>query len=735
MIDQWFLIRVKELIDAHNRIVITDTKGEGAFMLKYLPSRRYIILTASTREEEMKVRIEAERDFRDKKVVFYTTIPKRKLTALQEYASTCGCIVLDDMEAFIKRTLHEKLGINTNIGGRTLLLAAKESKGKDENWWKGIAQGINNPLDPTRLILDFLKDPIAFAEETDEEIYHLMKEEACKLTGIPLTSQTPDVFASELMKALFNKLLVGGAEGELLDIYYNMSDSEEMREQLQAYIDGYDIKLSEVNPYACCPDHPFEAVDKQMFRCLSEKLKNNEDLTDDIRYIEHRLASKRAIRFKPSWLKEVLLLLSFDLGKPHTISSLDQFATYYKDTFAPLDTAMRRIYVEWLNEPLVLRPVQEYYERYNKVMLSSWFELVGGYEQTQQGLVAKMLSEGQNKTAVIVCDGLRLEMAEAIAKRKLPSGLTADRKTAWSKLPSVTPNGMSALYGLPSPADDSINKRHAALAREISEVEIMPLTNLNNSVTANKLVLLYGDIDHIGEAKQMAALVDIANYEENLYKTIIQLFHMGYADIYLTTDHGYVITGILDEADKVPAPDGVHVEDRFLTSANPISEDLFERSDVWLNGIYQYYAKTDKPFVKRGPYGYAHGGLTPQECLIPAYHFSVGNSKVELKVSINNKSDLSAVTGQFFTIKIKGVGDGSNLFETERKVQLFFYLENGMENSKSGIIRIKAGEVCDFEDSLNHDMLKVVVVDAQTTEQLDFCIIKKSLSRDLDDLF
>ena len=735
MIDQWFLIRVKELIDAHNRLVITDTRGEGAFMLKYLPSRRYTIFTASTREEEMKVRIEAERDFRDKKVVFYTTIPKRKLTALQEYASTCGCIVLDDMEAFIKRTLHEELGINTNIGGRTLLLAAKESKGKDENWWKGIAQGINNPLDPTRLILDFLKSPKAFAEETDEEIYHLMKEEACKLSGNPLTAQTPDVFAAELMKALFSKLLVGDADGELLDIYYNMSDSEEMREQLQAYIDGFDININDVNPYKCCPDHPFEVVDKQMFRCLSEKLKKNEDLTDDIRYIEHRLASKKAIGFKPIWLKEVLLLLSFDLGKPHTISTLDQFASYYQDTFAPLDTAMRRIYVEWLNEPQILRPVQEFYERYNKFMLSSWFELVSRYEQTQQGLVAKMLSEGQNKKAVIVCDGLRLEMAEAIAKRKLPSGLTADRKTAWSKLPSVTPNGMSALYGLFSPADDSINKRHAALAQEFPEVEIMPLTNLNNSVTANKLVLLYGDIDHIGEAKQMAALVDIANYEETLYKTIIQLFRMGYADIYLTTDHGYVITGILDEADKVPALDGVHVEDRFLTSANPISTDMIERNDSWTNGDYQYYAKTDKPFVKRGPYGYAHGGLTPQECLIPAYQFSSGSSKVELKVSITNKPDLSAVTGQFFKIKIKGVGDGTNLFETERRVQLFFYLENGMENSKSGIIRIKAGEVYDFEDSLNHDMLKVVVVDAHTTEQLDFCIIKKSLSRDLGDLF
>ena len=31
---------------------------------------------------------------------------------------------------------------------------------------------------------------------------------------------------------------------------------------------------------------------------------------------------------------------------------------------------------------------------------------------------------------------------------------------------------------------------------------------------------------------------------------------MGYAKVYVTADHGFVITGILDEADKIPAPHG-----------------------------------------------------------------------------------------------------------------------------------------------------------------------------------
>ena len=735
MIGQWFLDKVKELTDAHHRLVITDTQGDGAFLLAYLPARRYIVLTASKPSEERRVRTEAERDYREKNVIFYTTIPQKKLSALQEYAATCGCIVLDDMEAYIKRTLHEELGLHTQVDGRTLLLAAKMSKGRDENWWRGIATGINNPLQPTRLITEFLKSPETFAQESDSDVYVVMQEETCKIAGKPKTNQTPEILAAEFMASLFSKLLDGTADSELLDIYYAMADSEEMKEQLQAYIDDFKFPSTGWNPYTCHADHPFAAIDKEMFRHLAVKLKQHEDITDDRRYIAHRLASKKALRYKPAWLKEVGLLLDFNIGQPHLINSLPQLAEYYRDTFAPLDTSMRRIYVEWQNEPDVLRPVQEYYEMQNKLMLDAWFGLTDHYEQTQQGLLKKMFDQGRNKTAVIVCDGLRLEMAEAIARRKFHSGISIGKTTAWSKLPSVTPNGMSALYGLPSAVGESTAKRQAALKQDVPDVEIMPLDKLNNSVTASKLVLTYGNIDEIGETLQMAGLAEISGYEEKLYASIQQLLRMGYNDVFLTTDHGYVITGILDEADKVPAPAGASIDERFAVSTDPLQCGLIERNDVWTSGSYQYYARTDKPFRTKGKYGYAHGGMTPQECLIPTYHFAEKNIKMGLKVSISNKTELNAVTGQFYTIKLAGTGDMNNMFESERKVQLLFYREDGSEDSKSSIINIKADAVLDFENTMNASQLKVVVIDARTTEQLDVCVIKKSVSRDIDDLF
>ena len=82
---------------------------------------------------------------------------------------------------------------------------------------------------------------------------------------------------------------------------------------------------------------------------------------------------------------------------------------------------------------------------------------------------------------------------------------------------------------------------------------------------------------------------------------------------------------ILDEADKIPVPQGdiIKSEERFcLANENLGNENIIARNQNYKGSQYQYYAKSDKPFVSKGAYGYAHGGFTPQECIIPAYEFA-----------------------------------------------------------------------------------------------------------------
>ena len=74
MIETWFVNDVKDKIDAHHRLVLTDVRGDGEFLLGFLP-HQYNIIEVSTSFQEVTARIRAERDFAGKNVVFYTRIP------------------------------------------------------------------------------------------------------------------------------------------------------------------------------------------------------------------------------------------------------------------------------------------------------------------------------------------------------------------------------------------------------------------------------------------------------------------------------------------------------------------------------------------------------------------------------------------------------------------------------------------------------------------------------------
>lgn len=733
MIDTWFIDDIRSKLDSHRRIVITDVHGDGKFMLSFLPNRYHIIEVPDV-SKEIPARILAEKEYADKTVVFYTRIHQQQLTSLQEYAKTCGCIVLDDIESYLKSMLFKHLNVHCHIPAEKLLIAAKMSKGKDENWWRGITIGAINPMDVKTMITEFLKDPDGFVSTNDADVFSLMQHDICRLTNRPFTHQKPKALANDITKSIFDALVKNTISQELLDLYYTMTDSAEMHDALKEYIDGYQVPAG-TSAVEAHYDHPFEALDRILFHELSNALKAKISTETIKAYIVKRINSVKARQYKSEWLWHALTVLDFKIGQTQTSSTLEDFASYYQKTFAPLDTAMRYLYVSWLNEPLVIRPFQEYYESVNKVVLDVWYGLAYSYQPTQRGLIKNMFAQAKGRTAVIVCDGLRLEMAEAISKRKFSSKVNIKHTTAWSMLPSVTPNGMSALYDLPSPIVDSTTKRHAELKNVVPDVEIMQLMMLNSSVTAEHLVLLYGDIDQIGEKKQLAGLSDIAHYEDELYDKIVELLKLGYRNVFLTTDHGYVITGLLEEADKIMPPAGTTTEERFAIADGPLSlQGFVERQDIWIHGSFQYYAKSDKPFRTRGAYGYSHGGMTPQECLIPAYCFSQEATQDELKIQIENKSELSSVTGQYYKIKIKGTGDGS-LFQNERKVKVLSYDVNGRKINESPILRVVAGSPSEVEDSLTLPEMKIVVQDAITTAQLDTCSIKKSTSRDLDDLF
>ncbi len=733
MIDKWFIDDIQSVLTDHRYIVVTDAKGEGGYLLKYLPGE-YRQISVKDDWSELEAKYRAESEYAHDKVVFYTKRKADSLTYLQEYVQTAGLLVLDDMEAYIRQKLFAATGKNTSLSRDKLLLAAKLSEGKDQKWWQSVADGITEPLRLDDWLLDFLCAPAVTRQRMDETVWNVFRAEVYNAIGRTPTAQPAETLAQEVVNIMLQSLADNTIGGLLLAAYQQWADSAERADVLRKYIDNFTLP-ADANPLQAHPDHPFETLDRKLTKMLSDALKHQKDTTAVIAYLKTRTETNKAKLFKPKWLGSLLTLGTFVVKGLHDITDFGQMSRYYQEHFARLDTAMRKIYVAWLNDTETLRPLQEHYTRLNKELLAHWYSLDDKYVPSQQGLVGSAFVDNK-RTAVIVCDGLRLEIAESVVSGIADKNVNQTKNTAFSFLPSVTENGMSALYGCTEPTANS-QARYDKLKESYPDVVIMPLDMLSESTTAHRLVLTYGDIDQVGEKKQLSGLKDIDNYETELCDKIKMLFRLGYGKVVLTTDHGFVITGILDEADKEPRPNGqvMKIEERYVLTDHPLPpSNLIEVEGKYFDSHYQYYARTDKPFVTRGAYGYAHGGFTPQECIIPAYELTMEQGDMALGIKINNKKELQNVTGNYFTVKLEADRGASNLFTQERKVKVMLFAGNKLVNGNM-IYSIKSGESVNFEYELTGGIDKVVIADKNTAAQIDSCEIKKSSSRDLDDLF
>lgn len=732
MIGIWFKEDIERILAEHRYVVVTDANGEGGFLLKYLPEDiRQIPI--SNEYSEIEAKYLAESEYAESPILFYAKKKAAQLTFLQEYVQTGGLLVLDDMEVYIKQKLFDATDKNTYLTKDQLLLAAKLSEGKNKNWWQSVADGITEPLRLEDWLLDFLHAPAATRQKMDETVWNVFRSEVYRLIDKPQMEQSAEALAQEVVNVILQSLADNSIEGLLLEVYYQWADSTEKIDTLRKYADNYALP-TDINPLKAHPNHPFAALDRQLILMLSNAMKMHQNTTELTKFLKQRAQDRKAKAFKPQWLQSVWLLCTFKVEGLGPISTYQDIATYYRQHFAALDTAMRRIYTDWLNDPATLRPLQEHYTILNNELLTCWFEIKDNYISTQKDIVTNALS-GDKRTAVIVCDGLRLEIAEAVVKDITDKNVKIDRKTALSVLPSVTENGMSALYGCSEPTMNA-QTRFNTLKSIYDDVVILPLNMLNDGVIAQRLVLNYGDIDEVGEKKQMGALKDITNYEPELREKIAHLFRLGYNKIVLTTDHGFVLTGILDEADKEPRPEGnvQKIEERYVLTEEPLNAaNLIEKAGRYFNSNYQYYAKTDKPFKTTGRYGYSHGGFTPQECIIPAYELNIETNNMALGVMISNKKELKSVTGNYFTVKLLAEGCESDLFRNERKVKLLLYAGNKMVSGNQ-IYSMKPSETIHAEFEMTLGIDKVVLVDKETSVQIDSCSIIKSASRDLDDL-
>ena len=167
MISKWFNEDIQAILSKHRYVVVTDVRGEGEYLLKYLPVD---IKQISVKDElgEIEAKYLAESKYANDKVVFYVKKKAENLTYLQEYIQTAGVLILDDMDTYIRRKIFDATGKNTTISKDKLLLAAKLSDSKDVKWWQSIAEGTLEPLKVEDYLTCFLDSPNKTKEEMEE---------------------------------------------------------------------------------------------------------------------------------------------------------------------------------------------------------------------------------------------------------------------------------------------------------------------------------------------------------------------------------------------------------------------------------------------------------------------------------------------------------------------------------------------------------------------------------------
>lgn len=745
MTENWIIQDIEKQMTHRYRVVIIDPSGECAFLLPYIEKQGYTILKtdASNKEEwkrikeELMLRYEAESKHKTDKVVFYVTRQKAGLSFLFDYCFTHGCVDLSNPVEWIRNKLFTTTGCQITLDNPMLLTAAKIGVGKDLTWWKKILQDLEELVSIKDVLIPFLSSPEGYFKDMEADVKRLYEEKLFELIGQAYRKIPAKTLATEVVNHLFSSLLNNDISPELLGIYHEWLDSNTYSKALQGYIDTYKID-PQLNIWNVHPDHCFVAIDKKQLQQITANFRDKVFVKEKLQKLHNRIKSRKAASFVPKWWDDVVMLFEFDNKPLAQCNSLEKVASFYISQFYKADRAIRNIYADFLQEEDIVRPLQEHYESLNHELLQHWFEYFDQFKSNQQGYLPQLIAQSKPGIAIIVGDGVRYEVSAFIASQ-LQQKCKVTKDVMFADMPSETEHNMSALYV----GNNEVLSVHKDREKRLSEstgkdITYLDLEALHYGIKADYLILTYKDIDSTGEKLQMGSIKLFNELENVIIEKIQLLLNMGYNQVYLVTDHGFVLTGLLDEADKIYSiVEGKNeVHERFVRTVDK------QTNNDWLPfekpyGEYKYVnaAKSQRPFKSKGVYGFSHGGFTPQEIIIPNFVFTKETPATKgLEVSISNKKELGEVTGELFGLKIQANAKADDLFSASRKIQVLLYANN-ITYCSSNIITIDSGTTQSLEFSFGgNNVITAVVVDANSQEKIDSVEIKKSNARDLGGL-
>lgn len=744
MIDTWFKKEIEKIFNTHPIAVFIDESKEATFLQEGVKNE-YVTFCTNNEIDELKVKYEIEKSLdKNKKYLIYTNTPKEQLKFIREYVETNGAVEIKHFDRYIKEKLINHLNINLHLEKEELIAAAKVSIGKDQTYWMNLSHnGAKEIFNLEKEIVPFLDSPKNYLNKYDKNVQELFFKKVNELIGQPYIEKPAAVLAQEVVFYLLDGLANNNPNKMLLEAYNNWLDSKTYQESFDQYLKKYKLE-PKTEIFNCHPAHPFKELDELWLVELGKNINNKEYCVNFLPKINQRIVNKATIHLGITFWKNIKTLLEFDEKNINQIASHQECVSFYTNHFYKLDKAIRELYTEFLDRKNIIEPIQSYYKNYAVIYLDKWFKYFEEYQSNQTGKIQEIINNNTSRTAIVVGDGVSFEFAKDIIERVSKEYTLCNKQQfMFAGLPSETEHNMSQLYVDTGVVVAKKQDREAYILNQNTDKSIgfIDLEMVNETTDKQHyLICSYKDPDKLGETYQQKALKYFDQVAALFATKIEQLLRNGYKNVFLVTDHGFVLTGVLENSDKIEVDfkGNVNKSERFIRTEEKQNIDtnlLVEKEIQYANFKYCYFAKRLGPFKTPGVYGYSHGGIAPQETIIPFLKWSNENDTNEqLQVVVSNKNELNDVTGDLFSIALKATTTKASLFSTERKVMLLFFVKNNKVNESDIITITKETEVKkEFRFGSNAE-LEVKIVDAITKEQLDKVVVKQNKARDLGGL-
>lgn len=411
------------------------------------------------------------------------------------------------------------------------------------------------------------------------------------------------------------------------------------------------------------------------------------------------------------------------------IVDIDRFAKDYADNFSEVDTLYRKVYfffdnIENRDMFISLKNKIEniYVNNFMSELSIKWSDMVENmsrYDSNRMVLqkdfyknYIKPFNDKKDRIIVIISDAFRYECAKELNEKLKQFASKSDITYMQGLVPSYTKLGMAAL--LPNKelsrvkdSDDilvdgqvssSIKDREILLQKEnpdsiaikYDDLYEMTKQEWKKLFTGKKVVYIYHDtIDNAGEHNEnevFTACDKAINELERLVKDL----HTTFSGInaFITADHGFFYKrGKVESYEKTgKTTNSTKQKTRYSYSASIVDEEgILSISLDYLFGENSGYVNIPKGniiFARQGTgINYVHGGILPQEIIIPVIDFkSTRTTEESKKVGITYSGLSTKITNAITYLEFL---QDSNVDENNKPCRYLLHFEDKDENKIS----------------------------------------------------